>query len=420
MLYSKLFGKTKKGENKKFESKNQELLIKAGFIDQVASGIYNLLPLGKKVHYKIEKIIREELDLIGAQELLMPSLHPKNLWEQTGRWKSVDVLFKTKSRFGQEYALGPTHEEIITPLAKKFVQSYKDLPLALYHITTKFRDEPRPKSGILRGREFIMKDLYSFHSSKEDLKKYYQIVLNSYLKIFKRIGFEQVKITEASGGSFTKKNSHEFNILTKAGEVDLLFCDLCSYAQNQEIATIKKNDMCPSCQKGKIYSGRGIEIGNIFDLGTKFSQDYNLYFIDKDGQKKLVYMGCYGIGTTRILGALVEIYHDERGIIWSKTVSPYDLHLIGLDLKDEKVRKNVFNLYQELKNKTSLDILFDDRDNVGPGEKLIDADLIGIPLRLIVSKKSADQIEVKERNKDRTILLNHQQLFQFIFSYYQL
>lgn len=420
MLYSKLFGKTKKGENKKFESKNQELLIKAGFIDQVASGIYTLLPLGNKVHAKIEKIIREELDSIGAQELLMPSLHPKNLWEQTGRWQSVDVLFKTKSRFGQEYALGPTHEEIITPLAKKFVQSYKDLPLALYHITTKFRDEPRPKSGILRGREFIMKDLYSFHSSEEDLKNYYQTVLKTYLKIFQRIGFEQVKITEASGGSFTKKHSHEFNVLTKAGEVDLLFCDFCSYAQNQEIATIKKNDSCPSCQKGKIHSGRGIEIGNIFDLGTKFSQDYDLYFIDKDGQKKLVYMGCYGIGTTRILGALVELYHDGYGIIWPKMVTPYHLHLIGLDLKEEKVRENVLNLYQELKNKTPLEILFDDRDDVGSGEKLIDADLIGIPLRLVVSKKTGDRIEVKERNKDEATLLNHQQLFQFVSSYYQL
>ena len=420
MLYSKVFGKTKKGETKKFEAINQELLIKAGFIDQVASGIYNLLPLGQLVHQKIIRIIQEELNQIGAQEILMPSLHPKKLWEQTGRWNSVDVLFKLKSRFGSWYALGPTHEEIVTPLAKKYISSYKDLPLALYHITTKFRDEPRPKSGILRGREFIMKDLYSFHQTKEDLNKYYKVVLQAYLKIFHRLGFKEVKITEASGGSFSKKHSHEFNVITKSGEVDLFYCEKCQYAQNKEIASVKEKDLCPSCNIGEMKYGRAIEIGNIFDLGTKFSQAYDLFYLDKNGRKQLVFMGCYGIGTTRILGALVELNHDSNGIIWPKTTTPYHLHLIGLDLNDKSIKEFVFNLYQNLQTDLPITVLFDDRQDLSAGEKFVDADLIGIPLRLVCSKKTKEKIEVKKRDSKETNLLNYNQLIKFISSYYHL
>lgn len=420
MLYSKIFGKTKKGESKRYEAKNQELLIKAGFIDQVASGIYSLLPLGQLVHNKIVQIIREELNKIGAQEILMPSLHPKKIWEVTERWNSVDVLFKVKSRYGNEYSLGPTHEEIVTPLVKNYIQSYKDLPLALYHITTKFRDEPRPKSGILRGREFIMKDLYSFHATKDDLDSYYEQVLQTYIKIFKRLGFNEVKITEASGGSFTKKHSHEFNVLTNAGEVDLLYCDCCQYAQNKEIAQLKENDLCPYCQKGKIIFGKAIEIGNIFDLGTKFSEAFNFYYLDKDNQKQPVYMGCYGIGTTRIIGALVEIYHDENGIIWPKTTTPYHLHLIGLNLNDHSIKKSVFELYSNIKKDLPITILFDDREDVAAGEKFVDADLIGISLRLVFSKKTTGKIEVKERDKKESKLYHYSQLIQFITKYYQL
>lgn len=420
MLYSKLFGKTKKGENKKFEAKNQELLIKAGFIDQVASGIYTLLPLGQKVHSKIVSVIREELNKIGAQEILMPSLHPKKLWEQTGRWDSVDVLFKTKSRFGPEYGLGPTHEEIVTPLAKKYISSYKDMPLALYHITTKFRDEPRPKSGILRGREFIMKDLYSFHTSKEDFEQYYQKVIKTYLTIFNHLGFKQIKITEASGGSFSKKNSHEFNVLTPAGEVDLYYCNHCQYAQNKEIATVKENDRCPSCGKGIINFGKAIEVGNIFDLGTKFSQAYDLFYLDKNGRRQLAFMGCYGIGTTRIIGALVEVNHDNKGIVWPKKTTPFHLHLIGLNLNEKSLKEYAFNLYQNLSKDLPITILFDDRQDVSAGEKFVDADMIGIPLRLVCSKKTQAKIEVKERDKNETKLLDYNQLINFISSYYQL
>jgi prolyl-tRNA synthetase len=403
MLYSKLFGKTKK-EVKKYEAKNQELLTKAGFIDQVAAGIYTLLPLGKIVLTKIENIIRQEMNSIGAQEIEMPLLHPKVLWEQTQRWQTVDVLFKTKSQFNQEYGLAPTHEEIVTPLVKKFLKSGKDLPLALYHITTKFRDEPRPKSGILRGREFGMKDLYSFHKDKNGLHRFYQNVIEAYLKIFHRCGLKEVKITEASGGSFTKKFSHEFNVLTKAGEVDLIYCSSCSFAQNEEITTKKSGGTCPKCQ-APLKKGKAIEVGNIFDLEDRFSKDFDLKFIDENGKEKYVIMGCYGIGTTRLIGAIVEVYHDEKGIIWPESVAPFKVHLIGLNLEEEKVKERCYNSYQRLQ-KEEIEILFDDRTNISAGEKLNDADLIGIPYRLIVSKKTGDKVEIKKRNENQSKIIS--------------
>lgn len=418
MLYSKLFGKTLNIPIKKYDSINHQLLIKAGYIDQVASGIYTLLPLGKKVIDNINDIIRQELNKIGALEILMPSLHPKNYWEITDRWESVDVLFKTKSQYGQFYALGPTHEEIITPLVKKFVNSYKDLPLALYHISTKFRDEPRPKSGILRGREFIMKDLYSFHLTEEDLKDYYQQVLQTYLKIFQKIGFSEIKITEASGGTFTKKFSHEFNVLTPSGEVNLFYCSRCSFAQNQEISKLKNEVICPKCKKGKIRFGKAIEIGNIFDLGTRFSQPFDLYVEDKNRKKVFLYMGCYGIGVTRILGALVEVFHDDKGIVWPKSVAPFKTHLVGLNLDDESTYSLAQKIYQLLTN-SSISTLFDDRIAISPGRKLIDADLIGIPIQIIISKKNKDKIELKTRADSRSILIDEYELVDKINEFYE-
>jgi len=403
MLYSKIFGKTQK-ENKKYEAKNQELLTKAGFIDQLASGIYTLLPLGKRVLTKIENIIRQEMEKIGAQEIEMPLLHPKILWEKTQRWDSVDVLFKTKSQYHQEYALAPTHEETVTPLVKKFLKSGKDLPIALYHITKKFRDEPRPKSGILRGREFGMKDLYSFHKDKNDLHQYYQKVIYAYLNVFHRCGLKEIKITEASGGSFTEKFSHEFNVLTSAGEVDLIYCNSCSFAQNEEVAAKKQNDPCPKCQT-PLKKGRAIEVGNIFDLETRFSQAFDLRFIDDDGQEKYVVMGCYGIGTTRLIGAIVEVYHDEKGIIWPEEVSPYQVHLVGLNLNERKIKERCYNYYQRL-NKEGIEVLFDDRENVSSGEKLVDADLIGIPYRLVISKKTKENVEVKKRAENQSKIVS--------------
>lgn len=404
MLYSKLFGKTIKETSSQYEARSHELLTRAGFIDQVASGIYNLLPLGRKVLTKIENIIRQEMETIGAQEITMPLLHPKNLWQKTNRWQTVEVLFKTKSRFAQEYALAPTHEETVVPLAKKWIKSYKDLPLALYHITEKFRDEPRPKSGILRGREFGMKDLYSFHETHQDFLDYYQQVIKAYLRIFKRCGLTDIKITAASGGSFTKKNSHEFNVLTSAGEVNLYYCDSCSFGQNKEIGQLKIGERCQKCQKGKILSSKGIEVGNIFDLGTRFTEAFDLTVTDKEGKKKFPVMGCYGIGTTRLLGAIVEIHNDEKGIIWPKEVSPYQVHLIGLNLKEKKVNSYCNTIYHQLLNQ-GIEVLFDDRKDISAGEKFVTADLIGIPIRLVISQKTGEKIEWKQRNESKKIIL---------------
>ncbi len=412
MRYSRLFGKTRKEVSRQFEARSHELLTKAGFIDQVASGIFNYLPLGKRVLAKIENIIREEMNAIGAQEILMPSLHPKTLWQQTDRWDNVDVLFKTKSQFGQEYAIAPTHEETVTPLAKKFIKSYKDLPLALYHITPKFRDEPRPKSGILRGREFGMKDLYSFHKNQEDLAQFYQKVTTAYLKIFKRCGLKEIKITQASGGSFTKKFSHEFNVITAAGEVDLIYCQKCNFAQNEEVSQLKSGDKCPKCS-GVIKKDRAIEVGNIFDLGTRFSQAFNLTFTDKNGKKHFPFMGCYGIGTTRLVGAIVEVYNDKNGILWPEAVAPYQVNLIGLDLKDKNVQSYSDNIYEKLLS-AGIEILFDDRQDVTAGEKFVDADLIGIPIRLVISKRTGKKIEYKRRNESKTNLLSFDQLLKHL------
>lgn len=405
MLYSNLFGKTTKTVSKQYESKNHELLTKAGFINQVASGIYTLLPLGNIVLNKIENIIREELNKIGSQEISMPCLHPKNLWLKTNRW-NINVLFKTKSRYhNNEYALAPSHEEIVTPVAKQYIKSYKDLPLGLYHFSSKFRDEPRAKSGILRGREFQMKDLYSFHKDKEDFNSYYKKIIDVYLKIFKRIGFNQVKITEASGGDFSEKCSHEFNVITKAGEVDLIHCAVCNFAQNEEISKLNAQETCPKCKKGKLKKDRAIEIGNIFDLETKFSEAFNFTYIDKCGKEQKVFMGCYGIGTSRIIGAVAEKHNDNYGIIWPESIAPYQVHLIGLDLKNEEIMNNAKGTYNKLLE-SNIEVLFDDRKDIAAGEKFADADLIGIPIRLVVSKKTKEKVEFKKRNQKENQIIS--------------
>ncbi len=410
MRYSKLFGKTAKTVSSQFESKSHELLTKAGYINQLASGIFNILPLGKIVLTKIEDIIRDEMNKIGGQEVQMPILHPKSLWLESNRWDAVNVLFKTKSNFGQEYAIAPTHEETVTPLAKKFIKSYRDLPLALYHITQKFRDEPRPKSGILRGREFEMKDLYSFHSTKEDFAHFYKKVIDTYLKIFSRCGLNMIKITEASGGDFTKKFSHEFNVITPAGEVDLIYCPNCTFVQNEEIA--EKKETCPEC-KTPLKKDRAIEVGNIFDLGTRFSQAFKLKFTNQSGAEEYPYMGCYGIGISRLLGTIVEISSDEKGIVWPKEVAPYHVHLIGLNLEDESIKSKVCQVYQTIQEK-NIPVLFDDREGISAGEKFTDADLIGIPARLVVSKKNSDKIEFKKRVEKEIKLLNLEEIEKMV------
>jgi prolyl-tRNA synthetase len=409
MKYSNLISKPSKNVPHDADSANAKYLVQAGFVRQEMAGVYSWLPLGLSVLRKVENIIREELNSIGAQEILMPALQSKENWETTGRWDKVDVLFKLKSQTEREYALGATHEEVVTPLVGSFVKSYKDLPTAVYQIQTKYRDELRAKSGILRGREFGMKDLYSFHTTQEDLEKYYELVKETYLKIFKRCGLD-AKVVESSGGDFTKKFSHEFQVITPAGEDDILACPACTFAQNIEIATMKAGDACPVCE-AKLEAVKGIEIGNIFDLHEKFTSAFGVKYNDENGEQKTPIMGCYGIGTTRLVGAIVEAHHDEKGMIWPVEVAPADVHLVTLNSKDEAVMEKIQSvaegLYSDLQ-KQGKKVFWDDRNDASAGEKLGVADLVGIPLRVLISPKSLEQngVEVKLRSESELKVVN--------------
>jgi prolyl-tRNA synthetase len=364
------------------------------------AGVYTWLPFGLAVLRNVEQIVREEMNALGALEIMMPSLQPKEFWEATNRWDTVDILFKLHSQTDKEYALGASHEEVVTPLALKFLKSYKDLPFATYQINTKFRDELRAKSGVLRGREFRMKDMYSFHTNQEDLSAFYQKTLEAYVRAYNRCGLN-VKVVEASGGIFTKNPSHEFQALTPAGEDVILACNKCEFGQNSEVATLKEGDACPKCG-GALSMVKGIEVGNIFDLGTKYSDAFDLNYVDETGERKRVLMGCYGIGTSRLVGSIVEANHDDRGMIWPKSVAPFQVHLITLNSKDETVRENIMgtadNLVRDLEAQ-GVEVLWDDREDVAPGAKFADADLIGAPLRILISEKSLkeESVEWKER-----------------------
>jgi prolyl-tRNA synthetase len=399
MKYSHLFAKTAKQAPKDADTVNHKLLSQAGFVDQLMAGVYSYLPLGLRVLKKIEQVVREEMDLIGGQEILMPVLHPKAIWETTKGWDKIDVLFKINSRTGKEYALGQSEEEVVTPLVMQFVQSYQDLPKSVYQIHWKFRDELRAKSGILRGREFYMKDMYSFHENQEDFEKYYEIVKKAYLKAYEKLGLI-AKVTEASGGSFTEKISYEYMILTDAGEDDVLYCSECEFCVNTEIAKVKEEDDCPKCSKAKLQKARASEAGNVFDLGQKYTKDFNLTYTAKDGTQQFPIMGCYGFGISRVMGIIVEKFNDDRGIIWPKSVAPFDVHLISI--KSNEKATEVYSKLQE----AGIEVLFDDREDVSAGAQFADADLIGIPVRLVVSAKSGDKIEWKERTSTESQLLD--------------
>jgi len=394
MKYSKLFGKTIKESPKDETSINAKLLIKAGFIRKEVAGVYNFLPLGLRVLNKISNIIREEMNNSGGQELLLVSLQRKESWKKTGRWNSFDALFKVKSRYDFEYALGPTHEEVLVPLVNNFVNSYRDLPLKLYQIQNKFRDEPRAKAGLLRGREFLMKDLYSFHESEEDLMKYYELMKKVYKKTFSKLGLSAIE-TLADGGTFSKF-SHEFQVVCENGEDEIIYCPGGDFSQNTEIAKVKEGKEC-DLGHGPLKKVKTIEVGNIFPLKDKFSKALGLTFKDKNGKEKYAVMGCYGIGISRVMGAIVEVHNDEKGIIWPKTVAPFDCHLLVLGNAKDKAN----NIYQKLID-GGIGVLYDDRKDISAGQKFADADLIGIPIRLVVSEKTPDEkIEWKERNEHK-------------------
>src|SRR3990167_7171327 len=392
MRLSQLLSKTSKQVPHDEVSTNAKLLIRAGFIDKVAAGIYTYLPLGQKVLDNISNIVREEMDAIGGQEVVMPVLQPKANWEATGRWKSFDVLYKTKAASG-DFALGPSHEEIVVPLLKRFVSSYQDLPKYVYQIQTKFRDEPRAKSGLLRGREFLMKDLYSFHTDEADFEKYYKKAQDSYKKVFGRCGLDSI-LTYAAGGTFSQF-SHEFQVICENGEDEIIYCPGGDYSENVEIAKVKEGKLC-DLGHGPLKRVKTIEVGNIFPLKDKFSKAFDLRYKDRSGKEHLVMMGCYGIGISRTMGAVVEVYHDEAGIIWPESVAPFDVHLVTVNSEPSTVNFSK-EAYEKL-IKAGIEVLWDDREDLSAGEKFADADLIGIPVRLVVSQKvGRGKVEVKMR-----------------------
>ncbi len=394
MYQSQLFTKTRKEAPKDEVSKNAQLLIRAGFINKEMAGAYTFLPLGLRVLEKINNIIRKEMNVIGGQEMFMTVLQDKEVWETTNRWSDdvVDNWFKTSLKNGTELGLGFTHEEPLTKLMKDHIRSFRDLPVYPYQIQTKFRNEIRAKSGIMRGREFPMKDLYSFCKDEKEHNDFYEKSKKAYKNIFDAVGLGgNTFVTFASGGTFSKY-SHEFQTISDAGEDIIYLCESCSVAVNDEI--IEDQSTCPECGNKDLKQEKSIESGNIFSLGTRFSEAFDLSYTDEVGEKKLVVMGCYGIGPGRVMGTIVEKFSDKNGIIWPEAVAPFKVHLLSLN-EDEKTGE----IYNQLQEK-GVEVLFDDRD-VRPGQKFADSDLIGIPYRVVVSSKSleAGGVEFKKRNE---------------------
>ncbi len=410
MRQSKLFTKTRKEAPADEVSKNAELLIRAGYIHKEMAGVYDYLPLGLSVLKKIENIIREEMNAIGGQEIFMSALQRKEIWERTGRWSDdvVDNWFKTKLKTdsdsdgsnSKEVGLGFTHEEPVSSMLEQFVSSYKELPFSVYQFQTKFRNEKRAKSGIMRTREFIMKDLYSFSKNEEEHEQFYENAKKAYQNIFKRVGIGHLTyITFASGGVFSQF-SHEFQTITGAGE-DIIYVDENKgIAVNKEVYTdevIQKLGL----SKSDLVEHKSAEVGNIFTLGTKFSDPY-LVFQNEKGEKLPVFMGSYGIGPGRVMGTVVETLSDDKGIIWPESIAPFKIHLLALG-EDEAVLQEANKVYEELK-KNNIEVLFDDRTGMSAGEKFADADLLGMPYRAVISARSMKEeggIEVKKRTEEK-------------------
>ncbi len=417
MRQSKLYTKTRKDAPKDEVSKNAILLTRAGFIHKEMAGVYTMLPLGLRVLKKIEDIIRRHMDTIG-NELLMTALAPKELWETTGRIDTVDVLMKTapankvsEEKSSNSYILGSTHEEMITPIAAEYARSYKDLPTAFYQIQTKFRNEARAKSGVLRGREFRMKDLYSFHRSEDNLLVYYNEAKKVYADIFNEIGIGyDTFITLASGGDFTKDFSHEFQTLCDAGEDTIYLDRKNNIAYNKEVVT-PENSSKLGVNFESLEQVKACEVGNIFPLNTKFSKAFDYTYTNETGEKADIYMGCYGIGPTRLMGVVVEKLADEKGLVWPESIAPFSVHLLvlGRDREGEAFT-TAEKIYNEL-TKNHVEVLFDDRES-SVGEKFADSDLIGIPMRIVISDKSLEKggAEIKERKSENSEIISIEQL----------
>lgn len=416
MRLTKLFTKTRKDVPADETAKNAQLLIQAGYIHKEMAGVYSYLPLGLRVLNKVENIIREEMDTMGAQEVSMPALQVKERYEATNRWddKIVDNWFKTKLANGTEMGLGFSHEENLTPIVKNYATSYKDLPLAIYQIQTKFRNELRSKSGLMRGREFLMKDMYSFSLSQEQHDEFYEQAQDAYTKVYQRFGIgDRTFMTFASGGSFSKY-SHEFQTLSDAGEDTVYLSRSKKLAINKEVFT---DDVLEELgvSRDELEEVKAIEVGNIFSLGTKFSAPVELAVANEAGEPVTLIMGCYGIGVSRVMGTIAELFADDKGLVWPVEIAPAQVILVRLG-EDEQVVIAADSLYETLQNK-GIEVIYDDRD-ARAGEKFADADLLGIPHRVVISQKTLEQgkVEYKQRTGSDSSMISEDELLKKLAS----
>lgn len=411
MKQSQLFTKTRREAPSDETSKNAQLLIRAGYIHKEMAGVYAMLPLGLRVKENITQIVREEMNAIGCQELFMTSLQSKELWESTKRWDDdvVDIWFKSELKAGGQVGLAWSHEEPIGNMMKNYISSYKDLPTYVYHFQNKLRNELRAKSGMMRGREFLMKDAYSFCVGEEDHNAIYEAMKVAYMNVFNRLGIgKETYITFASGGAFTQF-SHEFQTICEAGE------DICyinkekGIAVNEEVLDSALEEL--GVQKDELEEVKTAEVGNIFNFGRQKAEDLGLSYKNEAGEAVPVWMGSYGIGVTRLMGVLVEKMADEKGIVWPASVAPYAVHLVGLNGDDTEIKDWADGIYSALQ-KRGVDVLYDDRD-ARPGEKFADSDLIGIPYRIVVSKKTKEEgkFEVIERKTGEVRYLSEEELY---------
>lgn len=406
MRVTQLFTRTSKTAPADETAKNAQLLIQAGYIHKEMAGVYAYLPLGKRVLENIAQIVREEMNAIGGNEVQMTVLQPKEIWEKTGRWddKVVDNWFKTKLANGTELGVGLTHEEPIVDSVRDFVKSYKDLPIYPYQIQSKFRNELRAKSGLMRGREFLMKDLYSLSKTQQEHDDFYEKITEAYHRIYTRLGIgDQTYTCFASGGIFSKF-SREFQTVSEVGEDTIYIDETKRIAVNKEVYTDEVLEEL-GLDKSKLVEKKAVEVGNIFPLGTKYADALGVYYTDEDGQEKSIIMGSYGIGVSRLMGLLAEHFADNNGLVWPVNVAPYKVYLARLGDEAEVV-KEADGLYKEL-TAAGVDVLYDDRD-VRPGQKFADADLLGIPYRLVVSSKTIaeEKVEIKARISNNAELID--------------
>ncbi len=411
MRATQLFTKTSKTHPADETAKNAQLLIQAGFVYKEMAGVYAYLPLGLRVVENIKQIVREEMNAINSNELIMTGLQRKDVWEKTGRWSDevVDVWFKTNLQDGTELGLGWSHEEPIVEMLKQYIKSYKDLPISLYQFQTKLRNELRAKSGIMRGREFVMKDMYSFHSSAEDLDAYYNKTIEAYKRVYGRLGIgADTYVTFASGGAFTKF-SHEFQTICDAGEDSIYLHREKNVAVNEEVIEDAVQEL--GINRDELEQVKTAEVGNIFNFGKQKTDEMGLYFTNEAGEQASLYIGSYGIGVTRVMGVIAEKLSDEKGLVWPENVAPFKVYLAQLGTDDDVLAASK-KLYEDLQTK-GITVLWDDRD-ARPGEKFADADLYGIPYRVVISGKTieAGNFELKKRTESDAQHLSYDELMK--------